>query len=189
MRPAATVPAKLRSATGPSPSGKGKRQYRPGVIPLDLLPRECPICHRHTIIGHGRRRRQAHDASHERIWVRRGICRLCGNTIAALSTAPLGYSHRRFRYRRIIASTSPAANAAQRSWTGHRFRLGSHLETPRRADGIGHNSAGPKPHHYCAAITQFPQKLAPDSDHYNRAESGRPQVSDRAPSAPILDSV
>jgi len=27
------------------------------VIPLDLLPRLCPICRDHTIIGHGRRSR------------------------------------------------------------------------------------------------------------------------------------
>ena len=48
-----------------------------GVIPLDLLPRRCPVCRDHTIIGHGRRLRQSHDDRHERIWVRRGFCRPC----------------------------------------------------------------------------------------------------------------
>ena len=43
---------------------------------MDLLPRECPVCRGHTIIGHGRRFRQAHDDRHESIWVRRGICTL-----------------------------------------------------------------------------------------------------------------
>jgi hypothetical protein len=65
-------------------TARSKRQYRPGVIPLDLLPRQCPVCRGQTIIGHGRRRRQAHDASHEQIWVRRGICRPCGKTFTIL---------------------------------------------------------------------------------------------------------
>ena len=54
------------------------------MIPLDLLPRRCPVCGNHTIIGHGRRLRQAHDDGHERIWVRRGICRPCRKTFTAL---------------------------------------------------------------------------------------------------------
>ena len=41
---------------------------------MDLLPRRCPVCRDNTIIGHGRRLRQAHDEQHECIWVRRGIC-------------------------------------------------------------------------------------------------------------------
>jgi hypothetical protein len=61
-----------------------KRQHRPGVIPLDLLPRRCPHCRDHTIIGHGRRSRQAHDEGHARIWVRRGICHPCGKTFTIL---------------------------------------------------------------------------------------------------------
>jgi Domain of unknown function (DUF6431) len=51
---------------------------------LDLLPRRCPVCRNHTIIGHGRRSRQAHDDCHERIWVRRGICRPCNQTFTIL---------------------------------------------------------------------------------------------------------
>ena len=41
------------------------------MIPLDLLPRRCPVCRDHTIIGHGRRLRPAHDDRHERTWVPR----------------------------------------------------------------------------------------------------------------------
>jgi hypothetical protein len=54
------------------------------VIPLDLLPRRCPICGNHTIIGHGRRLRPAYDDHHERIWVQRGICHPCRKTFTIL---------------------------------------------------------------------------------------------------------
>jgi uncharacterized protein DUF6431 len=54
------------------------------VIPLDLLPRQCPVCQDRTIIGHGRRLRDAHDDQHERIWVRRGICPPCRTTFTIL---------------------------------------------------------------------------------------------------------
>jgi hypothetical protein len=58
----------------------------PGVIvfPLALLPRRCPRCGKDTIIGHGQRRKQAHDECHDWIWVRRGLCRLCGVTFTIL---------------------------------------------------------------------------------------------------------
>jgi len=65
-------------------TARSKRQHRPGVIPLDLLPRRCPVCQDHTIIGHGRRSRQAHDDRHERIWVRRGVCHPCNQTFTIL---------------------------------------------------------------------------------------------------------
>ena len=65
-------------------TARGERQYRPGVIPLDLLPRRCPVCGNHTIIGHGRRLRQAHDDRHEHIWARRGICPPCRKTFTIL---------------------------------------------------------------------------------------------------------
>jgi hypothetical protein len=65
-------------------TARGGRQHRPGVIPLDRLPRRCPVCQTDTIIGHGRRLRQAHDDRHERIWVRRGFCRPCRKTFTVL---------------------------------------------------------------------------------------------------------
>jgi hypothetical protein len=63
------------------------------TFPLDLLPRRCPFCGNRTIIGHGQRRRQAHDDRHDRIWVRRGICRPCGKTFTVLPNwlAPSGH--------------------------------------------------------------------------------------------------
>ena len=63
-----------------------RRQDLPGVteIPLELLPRRCPVCGERTIIGHGRRRRQAHDQDHQHIWIRRGFCRPCQKTFTVL---------------------------------------------------------------------------------------------------------
>jgi len=62
-------------------------------VPLHLLPRLCPLCQDDTIIGHGRRLRQSHDDQHDRIWVRRGICRPCGKTFTVLPNwlAPSGH--------------------------------------------------------------------------------------------------
>ena len=39
--------------------------------------RHCPVCLRNSIIGHGRRRKQAHDEDHDWIPIRRGLCNLC----------------------------------------------------------------------------------------------------------------
>lgn len=62
------------------------KQDRPGVtlIPLDLLPRRCPLCGNQTIIGHGRRRKQAYDQQHDWIWIRRGRCPPCRKTFTFL---------------------------------------------------------------------------------------------------------
>jgi len=48
------------------------------------LPRHCPCCDRDTIVGHGRRRKQAHDDKHDWIWVRRGRCPPCKKTFTVL---------------------------------------------------------------------------------------------------------
>ena len=61
-----------------------KDNIDPGVTPLELLPRRCPLCRDHTIIGHGLRSRHAHDDRNERIWVRRGICQPCNKTFTIL---------------------------------------------------------------------------------------------------------
>ncbi len=53
-------------------------------VPLALLPRLCPFCGNRTIIGHGRRLKQAHDEWHEQIWIRRGRCRQCQKTFTVL---------------------------------------------------------------------------------------------------------
>ena len=50
----------------------------------EWLPRRCPRCGRLAIIGHGRRRRQAHDGIHDWILVRRGVCKACTATFTVL---------------------------------------------------------------------------------------------------------
>ena len=50
----------------------------------DWLPLRCPACGQISVIGHGRRRRQAHDGTHGWIRVRRGICKVCGGTLTVL---------------------------------------------------------------------------------------------------------
>ena len=57
---------------------------KPGEYDGEWLPRRCPGCGVGGIVGHGRRDRQAHDAGHAWIRVRRGICKICGRTLTAL---------------------------------------------------------------------------------------------------------
>jgi hypothetical protein len=82
-----------RSAAGPHTSrdsfyrtARDRRQARPGVteIPLKLLPRVCPFCGNRSIVGHGRRLKQAHDRWHKQIGIRRGLCRPCQKTFTVL---------------------------------------------------------------------------------------------------------
>jgi len=56
------------------------------AFPLALLPRYCPKCGKHAIVGHGQRRKQAHDESHDWIFIRRGLCRSCRVTFTILPT-------------------------------------------------------------------------------------------------------
>jgi hypothetical protein len=51
--------------------------------PAEMV-RVCPACHRISVIGHGWRTRQAHDAYHTSIRIHRGICKLCGLTLTML---------------------------------------------------------------------------------------------------------
>jgi Domain of unknown function (DUF6431) len=48
---------------------------------------------RDSIIGHGWRRKQAHDESHDWIKVRRGICKLCRLTFTFLPRFSLPHTH------------------------------------------------------------------------------------------------
>lgn len=59
----------------------------------EFLPRECPHCHSSSIVGHGRRRKQAHDEAHDWICIRRGICNCCGTTFTFLPVFSLAYCH------------------------------------------------------------------------------------------------
>lgn len=55
--------------------------------------RHCPICLQDSIIGHGRRRKQAHDEDHDWIEIRRGLCNRCGKTFTFLPIFSLPYCH------------------------------------------------------------------------------------------------
>ena len=67
-------------------TARSGRQDRAGVteIPLALLPRRCPLCGGRTIIGHGRRLKQAHDERHAQVWIRRGFCPPCQKSFTVL---------------------------------------------------------------------------------------------------------
>jgi hypothetical protein len=48
------------------------------------MVRVCPACQQVSVIGHGWRSRQAHDANHTWIRIHRGICKLCDLTLTML---------------------------------------------------------------------------------------------------------
>jgi len=58
-----------------------------------VILRRCPGCEGDSIIGHGRRRKQAHDEHHDWIGIRRGRCPGCGTTFTFLPLFSLPYSH------------------------------------------------------------------------------------------------
>jgi hypothetical protein len=55
--------------------------------------RQCPVCLRDSIIGHGRRRKQAHDEDHDWIQIRRGLCNVCGKSFTFLPLFSPPYGH------------------------------------------------------------------------------------------------
>jgi hypothetical protein len=59
----------------------------------DVILRRCPLCQRDSIIGHGRRRKQAHDEDHDWIAIRRGLCNLCKKTFTFLPWFSPPYGH------------------------------------------------------------------------------------------------
>ena len=61
-----------------------------------VILRHCPICVQDSIVGHGRRRKQAHDEHHEWIGIRRGLCNRCGKTFTFLPAFSPPYGHYSF---------------------------------------------------------------------------------------------
>jgi hypothetical protein len=59
----------------------------------EVILRRCPVCKRDSIIGHGRRRKQAHDEHHDWIWIHRGRCAGCRTTFTFLPVFSLPYTH------------------------------------------------------------------------------------------------
>jgi hypothetical protein len=60
---------------------------------VEELIRWCPLCLIDAIIGHGWRRKQAHDDGHNWIKYRRGFCKLCKRTFTFLPAFSLPYTH------------------------------------------------------------------------------------------------
>jgi len=58
-----------------------------------IILRRCPICGQDSIIGHGHRRKQAHDQHHGWIGIHRGRCSVCGMTFTFLPLFSLPYTH------------------------------------------------------------------------------------------------
>jgi hypothetical protein len=57
------------------------------------VSRQCPQCLKDSVVGHGRRSKQAHDDRHDWIFIRRGWCNFCGKTITFLPSFSLPYTH------------------------------------------------------------------------------------------------
>lgn len=62
----------------------------------EVILRRCPICSEDSIIGHGRRRKQAHDEHHDWIGIRRGLCNRCHKTFTFLPPFSPPYGHYSF---------------------------------------------------------------------------------------------
>ena len=60
---------------------------------MQVILRHCPICSQDSIVGHGRRRKQAHDQRHDWIGIRRGLCSRCGKTFTFLPPFSPPYGH------------------------------------------------------------------------------------------------
>ena len=62
----------------------------------EVILRRCPICSQDSIVGHGRRRKQAHDEHHDWIPIRRGRCEPCHKTFTFLPPFSPAYGHYSF---------------------------------------------------------------------------------------------
>ena len=94
---------------------EAKDNIDPGVIPLDRLPRRCPVCRDDTIIGHGRRLRQSHDNRHTSIWVRRGICQPCQRTFTILPEWLVPFGHYSLHCRQEACEQIIAGESAEQA--------------------------------------------------------------------------
>ncbi len=77
----------------PPSAAKNNPQTDWGALSAECIPRKCPECSSDSIIGHGRRRKQAHDEDHDWIGIRRGLRKQCWKTITFLLPFSLPYTH------------------------------------------------------------------------------------------------
>jgi len=137
-----------------------------------LLPRRCPLCGNRTIIGHGQRRKQAHDKVHDFIRIRRGRCPACHKTFTILPSGrlPTGTTALLAGNRRHSEASSPAAVGSKRL-RALRIRKDL-LDIHHERDG--HPTAGPL-HTPSLGGAKAGQPLVPDADRTLR--SGRLELS------------
>ena len=139
-----------------------RKQRRSGVtpFPLQLLPRQCPVCGNRTIVGHGRRRKQAHDRQHDWIWIRRGRCGPCRKTFTILPAWSPPHGHYSLHCRQQAWDSLCEADSWEESipntkepdhmpdpstlcrWAGQLFCLGV-LLTTTLSQAMGGNIFGP----------------------------------------------
>ncbi len=77
----------------PGSAEDGNRGADWADIGAEGMPRQCPKCLKDSIVGHGRRFKQAHDENHDWIQVRRGICNSCNRTFTFLPWFSPPYGH------------------------------------------------------------------------------------------------
>jgi hypothetical protein len=75
------------------PAAQGKPGTDWAAAAAETIIRRCPVCACDSIVGHGRRRKQAHDEYHDWIGIRRGFCNICGKTFTFLPIFSLPYTH------------------------------------------------------------------------------------------------
>jgi len=73
------------------------------------------MCGNQTIIGHGRRRKQAHDRRHGWIWIRRGRCRPCRKTFTILPDWAAPSGHYSLHCRRQACGRIAAGDSAEQA--------------------------------------------------------------------------
>jgi uncharacterized protein DUF6431 len=79
------------------------------------MVRICPACQQVSVIGHGWRDRQAHDANHSWIRIQRGICKLCDRTLTMLPDwlVPGGHYSLRARQQTVQLASQPQRTVEQ----------------------------------------------------------------------------
>ena len=125
-----------RSTTS-KPIGPKRARNHPAPLP-DLL--------QDSIVGHGRRRKQAHDEHHDWIGIRRGLCNRCGKTFTFLPPFSPPYGHYSFDR----PQPGAAALLPGRPFLGSR---GAHRQRPRsRGRSLHAAPMVPKPGFFSAAV-------------------------------------
>ena len=90
-------------------------ECKPGEADGQWLPRQCPGCQQVAVIGHGWRRRQAHDWEQTWIRVRRGLCTACRQTLTILPAWCIPGSPYSFPYRRKTLERVAAGETVERA--------------------------------------------------------------------------